>query len=56
MHDERPFFMASLWAEAHDPATGEVADTYTVIITDANTTMRVHDHMPVILYCRFWSL
>ena len=49
MHDERPFFMAGLWAEAHDPATGEVADTYTVIITDANAAMRVHDRMPVIL-------
>ena len=31
------------------PATGEVADTYTLIITDANATMRVHDRMPVIL-------
>ena len=45
MKDGRPFFMAGLWAEAHDPATGEVADTYTVIITDANATMRVHDRM-----------
>jgi putative SOS response-associated peptidase YedK len=25
--DGRPFFMAGLWAEAHDPTTGEVADT-----------------------------
>ena len=49
MKDGRPFFMAGLWAEAHDPATGEVADTYTVIITDANAAMRVHDRMPVIL-------
>ena len=49
MLDERPFFLAGLWVEAHDPATGEVADTYTVIITDANAAMRVHDRMPVIL-------
>ena len=49
MQDGRPFFMAGLWAEAHDPATGEVADTYTVIISDANAAMRVHDRMPVIL-------
>ena len=49
MKDGRPFFMAGLWAEAADPATGEVADTYTLIITDANATMRVHDRMPVIL-------
>ena len=49
MTDGRPFFMAGLWSEVHDPATGEVADTYTLIITDANATMRVHDRMPVIL-------
>ena len=36
MKDGRPLFMAGLWAEASDPATGEVADTYTLIITDAN--------------------
>ncbi len=41
--------MAGLWAEAWDPATGDVADSYTVIITDANAIMRVHDRMPVIL-------
>ena len=49
MTDGRPFFMAGLWAEAHDPATGEVADSYTVIITDANAVLRGHDRMPVIL-------
>ena len=49
MMDGRPFFMAGLWAEASGPATGEVADTYTLIITDANAIMRVHDRMPVIL-------
>ena len=26
-----------------------MADTYTLIITDANAVMRVHDRMPVIL-------
>ena len=41
--------LAGLWAEAHDPETGEVADTYTLIITDANAVMRAHDRMPVIL-------
>ena len=35
--------------EAHEPNTGEVADTSTVIITDANAVMRVQDRMPVIL-------
>jgi len=49
MRDGLPFFMAGLWSEVADAATGELADTYTVIITDANAAMRVHDRMPVIL-------
>jgi len=49
MADGRPFFMAGLWSEAHDPSTGEVADSYTLIITEANAVMRVHDRMPAIL-------
>ena len=31
------------------PATGEIADSYTLIISDANAAMRVHDRMPAIL-------
>jgi putative SOS response-associated peptidase YedK len=50
MQDGRPFFMAGLCAEAHDPATREVGDTYTVIITDANAAMRVHDRIPWLRY------
>ena len=49
MMDGQPFFMAGLWSDAPDPATGEVADSYTVIINDANAAIRVHDRMPVIL-------
>jgi len=49
MKDERPFWIAGLWSDAPDPGTGEVADTYTVIITDANAAMRVHDRMSAIL-------
>ena len=41
--------MAGLWAEAHDPATARSRITYTVIITEANAIMCVHDRMPVIL-------
>jgi putative SOS response-associated peptidase YedK len=41
--------MAGLWSEAADPVTGEVADTYTVVIGEANAAMRGHDRMPVIL-------
>src|SRR3954464_7878908 len=46
--DVRPFFMAGLWSEVLAPATGEVGDAYTLIITDANAIMRVDDRMPVI--------
>ena len=49
MRDGRPFFMAGLWSSAPNLATGEVADSYTVIITDSNAAIRVHDRMPAIL-------
>ena len=49
LKEVQPFFMAGLWSDAADPETGEVADCYTVIITDANMAIRVHDRMPVIL-------
>jgi putative SOS response-associated peptidase YedK len=49
LQDGRPFFMVGLWSDAPDPGTGEVADSYTVIITDANAVIRVHDRMPAIL-------
>src|SRR3954454_10777434 len=45
----RPFFLAGLWSEVLAPATGEVGDTYTMVITDANALLRVHDRMPVIM-------
>ena len=49
MRDGRPFFVAGLWSDAPDPATGEIADSYTMVIGDANAIMRVHDRMPAIL-------
>src|SRR3954452_14574969 len=49
MRDNRPFFVAGLWSDAPDPAAGEVGDTHTLLITDANAIMRVHDGMPAIL-------
>jgi putative SOS response-associated peptidase YedK len=49
MKDELPFWIAGLWSEAPDPGTGEIADSYTMVIGDANAAMRVHDRMPVIL-------
>jgi SOS response associated peptidase (SRAP) len=41
--------MAGLWSDAPGPATGEVADSYTLVIGEANAAMRVHDRMPVVL-------
>lgn len=49
MKDGQPFWMAGLWSEAPDPATGEILDTFTVIITNACATIRAHDRMPAIL-------
>ncbi|SNB61647.1 Putative SOS response-associated peptidase YedK [Arboricoccus pini] len=50
MKDREPFWMAGLWSEEPpDPETGEVRDSYTLIIGDANQIMRIHDRMPVIL-------
>ena len=49
MKDGRPFFVAGLWSDAVDPRTGEIADSYTMIIGEANAAMRVHDRMPAIL-------
>jgi putative SOS response-associated peptidase YedK len=34
--DGRPFFMAGLWLDAPDPATGEIAGSYTMVIGEAN--------------------
>jgi putative SOS response-associated peptidase YedK len=49
MKDGRPFFIAGLWSNAPDPGTGEVGDSYTMVIGEANAVMHVHDRMPAIL-------
>lgn len=49
MRDERPFFVAGLWSDAPNSSTGEIADSYTMVIGEANAVMRVHDRMPAIL-------
>lgn len=41
--------MAGLWSDTPDSETGEIADSYTVIIDDANAIVHVHNRMPVIL-------
>jgi putative SOS response-associated peptidase YedK len=49
MKDEQPFLIAGLWSNAPDPKTGEIADSYTMVIGEANAIMRVHDRMPAIV-------
>ena len=48
MKGGRPFFVAGLWSDAPDHATGEIADSYTMVIDPANAVMRVRDRMPAI--------
>jgi len=49
MQDGSLFVMAGLFTEVADPGTGEVISTYAVITTTANSAIRIHDRMPVIL-------
>ena len=48
--DRQPFAFAGLWSSWKDPEKGEWLDTFTILTTDANETVRpIHDRMPVIL-------
>jgi putative SOS response-associated peptidase YedK len=47
--DGNTFLMAGLFTEVVDPETGEIIYSYTVITTDANEVIRVHDRMPAII-------
>jgi putative SOS response-associated peptidase YedK len=48
--DHRPFAFAGLWSSWHDPAQGGPLDTFTILTTTPNATMKpLHDRMPVIL-------
>ena len=49
MKDGRPFFVAGLWSDAPDLITDGIADSYTMVIGEANAVMWVHDRMPAIL-------
>ena len=44
------FMMAGLFNETVDEETGEVVTSFTIITTEANETIRIHDRMPVILH------
>lgn len=47
--DSGTWWMAGLWTEGPDPKTGEVLPSYTIITTEANAVIRIHDRMPVLL-------
>lgn len=49
MVDRAPFVFAGLWTEVADRQTGEVLDGYTIVTTDANSVIHIHERMPVIL-------
>jgi putative SOS response-associated peptidase YedK len=47
--DQQPFAFAGLWEE-YENELQEIVHTFTIITTDANTTVKpIHDRMPVIL-------
>ena len=47
-HEEWPAVHGGAWSDAPDPNTGEIADSYTMVIGGANTVMRIHDRIPAI--------
>ena len=49
MADRTPFVFAGLWCEIADQSTGEVIDGYTIVTTDANPVIHIHERMPAIL-------
>jgi putative SOS response-associated peptidase YedK len=50
LKEKEVFGFAGLWEEWLDKQTGELLETCTIIITEANEVLKpVHDRMPVIL-------
>jgi putative SOS response-associated peptidase YedK len=48
--DRQPFAFAGLWSSWHDAAQGGPLDTFTILTTTPNATLKpLHDRMPVIL-------
>lgn len=54
--DGRPLVLAGLWAGWHDPATGAVRRTFTIVTSAPNQALSdLHDRMPVILPDTGWQ-
>jgi putative SOS response-associated peptidase YedK len=54
--DRRPIALAGLWSGWHDPETGEVRRTFTIVTTASNDDMRpIHDRMPVVVPPDAWG-
>jgi putative SOS response-associated peptidase YedK len=48
--DRQPFAFAGLWSSWRNPASEHPLETFTILTTDPNATMKgLHDRMPVIL-------
>ena len=47
---ENFLFLAGIWNSFHDPLSGTIPEHFTILTTEANTSMaRFHDRMPIIL-------
>jgi putative SOS response-associated peptidase YedK len=55
--DGKPLVLAGLWAGWHDPATGAVRRTFTIVTTTPNEALAdLHDRMPVIVADGAWAM
>ena len=54
--DGRPLALAGLWSGCHDPSTGRVVRTFTIVTSRPNEQMvGLHDRMPVIVPDDAWA-
>lgn len=54
--DGTPFALAGLWSGWHDPETGEVRRTFTIVTTGPNALLApIHNRMPVVLPPEAWD-
>lgn len=54
--DRTPFALAGLWAGWHDPETGAVTRSFTIVTTrPSGPVAALHDRMPLVLPPEVWS-